>query len=120
MMHLKHADSLSTGLLEAACAVRALNRIVDHTILRTEGLPYCLLYGMETCVGESYWPDTLDLYNRDAELLEDFDQLEYGMRWKRPDCHECLMNEVCMGTWREHAEEFSKADVQPIGKRCVL
>lgn len=117
MMHLKHPGPLSTGLLEAANAVRALNGIVNRSILRTEGIPYCLLYGMETCVGESYWPNILDLYNRDAELMEDYNQLGDGMRWKLPTCQDCLMNEICMGTWLEHAEEFFKAKVRPICKR---
>lgn len=116
MMHLKQPGPLSTGLLEAAKAVRALEGVVDRSILRTEGIPYCLLYGMETCVGESYWPNTLDLYNRDAELMTDFDQLGHGMRWKRPDCRSCVMDEICMGIWREHGEEFSRLDVRPIRK----
>lgn len=117
MMHLKQPGPLSTGLLEAASAVRALGGIVDLSILRTEGIPYCLLYGMETCVGESYWPNTLDLYNRDSELMTDFDQLGYGMRWKKPDCHACLMDEICMGIWREHAEEFLRSGIHPINER---
>lgn len=114
MMHLKQPGPFSTGLLEAANAVRALDGIVDRAILRTEGIPYCLLYGMETCVGESYWPNTLDLYNRDSELMTDFDQLGYGMRWKKSGCRACLMDEICMGIWREHAEEFSRSGVRPI------
>lgn len=114
MMHLKRPGPLSTGLLEAAGAVRALGGVVDRSVLRTEGIPYCLLYGMETCVGESYWPNTLDLYNRDGRLMTDFDQLGDGMRWKRPDCRDCLMDEICMGIWREHAEEFSRSDAGPI------
>ena len=117
MMHLKQPGPLSTGLLEAASAVRALSDIVDLSILRTEGIPYCLLYGMETCVGESYWPNTLDLYNRDSELMTDFDQLGHGMRWKKPDCHACLMDEICMGIWREHAEEFLRSGIHPINER---
>lgn len=117
MMHLKQPGPLSTGLLEAASAVRALGGIVDLSILRTEGIPYCLLYGMETCVGESYWPNILDLYNRDSELMTDFDQLGYGMRWKKPDCHACLMDEICMGIWREHAEEFLRSGIHPINER---
>ena len=107
---------MSTGLLEAAEAVRALKGNIDRSILRTEGIPYCLMYGLETCVGESYWPNVLDLYNRDAELMENFNQLEDGMRWKLSECQDCLMNEVCMGVWREHAEEFANAGVQPINK----
>lgn len=118
MMHLKQPGPLSTGLLEAADAVRVLGETVDRSILRTEGFPYCLLYGLETCVGESYWPNTLDLYNRDSELMTNFDQLGHGMRWKRPDCNDCLMDEICMGIWREHEEEFSEADVRPICKGC--
>lgn len=114
MMHLKQPGPLSTGLLEAAEAVRTLDGIVDRSILRTEGIPYCLLYGMEMCVGESYWPNTLDLYNRDSELMTDFDQLGHGMRWKQPECRNCLMDEICMGIWREHAEEFSQSNVRPI------
>lgn len=65
-------------------------------------------------VGESYWPNTLDLYNRDSELMTDFDQLGYGMRWKKSGCRACLMDEICMGIWREHAEEFSRSGVRPI------
>ena len=114
MMHLKQPGPLSTGLLEAAAAVRALYGIVDRSILRTEGIPYCLLYGMEKCVGESYWPNILDLYNRDSELMTEFDQLGHGMRWKRADCRNCLMDKICMGIWREHAEEFSQSDARPI------
>ena len=117
MMHLKQPGPLSTGLLEATSAVRALGDIVDLSILRTEGIPYCLLYGMETCVGESYWPNILDLYNRDSELMTDFNQLGHGMRWKKPDCHACLMDEICMGIWREHAEEFSRLGIHPINGR---
>lgn len=117
MMHLKQPSPLSTGLLEAANAVRSLNGVVDCTVLRTEGIPYCLLYGMEKCVGESYWPNTLDLYNRDAELMADFDQLAYGMRWKRPECKDCLMTEICMGIWKEHKAEFAMTEVLPICKR---
>ena len=68
-------------------------------------------------MGESYWPNTLDLYNRDSELMTDFDQLGYGMRWKKPDCHACLMDEICMGIWREHAEEFLRSGIHPINER---
>lgn len=114
MMHLKQPGPLSTGLLEAANAVRTLDGVVDRSVLRTEGIPYCLMYGMETCVGESYWPNTLDLYNRDSELMTDFDQLGHGMRWKQSDCRNCLMDKICMGIWREHAEEFSRSGARPI------
>ena len=114
MMHLKEKSELSTGLVETAAAVRALKDIVSVEVLRTEGIPYCLLYGLEQCVGESYWPNQLDLYNRDAEYMRDFRQLDYGMRWKRADCHACIMNEVCMGIWQEHASEFEQSNVRPI------
>lgn len=120
MMHLKQPGPLSTGLLEAAGAVHTLDGFVDRSILRTEGIPYCLLHGMETCVGESYWPNTLDLYNRDSELMTDFDQLGHGMRWKQPNCQNCLMDEICMGIWREHEEEFSQLGVRPIRKKGGL
>lgn len=114
MMHLAEPTKLSTGLLESAEAVRELAEYVDSAVLKTEGIPYCLLYGLEHCVGESYWPNTLDLYNRNANYLPDFRQLDTGMRWKRNDCVECLMNSICMGIWKEHAQEFARAPIHPI------
>lgn len=114
MMHLKEASTISTGLLDAAKAVRALKGTVDESVLKTEGIPYCLLYGMEQCVGESYWPNALDLYNKDKDYMADFDQLRDGMRWKRSDCCQCVMNEICAGIWKEHAQEFSMSDIRPI------
>lgn len=114
MMHLSTPSEISTGLLEAVMAVREVARYVPHEILRTEGIPYCLMHGIEQCVGESFWPDKLDLYNKNNDYRVDFKQLDVGMRWKQPECSECLMNEVCMGIWKEHAAEFRVAGVRPI------
>ena len=114
MMHLEKSGEMSTGLLEAAAAVRAMKTYVDLDILKTEGIPYCLMYGMEQCVGESCWPNELDLYNKNEDYMRDFNQLEDGMRWKRDDCSKCIMNEICSGIWKEHAEEFAKSSIHPI------
>ena len=114
MMHLSTPSNISTGLLEAVMAIRKVANFVPHEILRTEGIPYCLLHGMEECVGESFWPDELDLYNKNNDYRGNFKQLDAGMRWKHSECSKCVMNDVCMGIWKEHAQEFLKLGVRPI------
>ena len=114
MMHLKVPSDISTGLMEAVKAVRTMATIVPRDVLRTEGIPYCLMHGIESCVGESFWPDKLDLYNKNGDYRSDFRQLDVGMRWKSTGCQGCVMNEVCMGIWKEHAQEFIQAGIRPI------
>lgn len=116
MMHLKSPSPLATGLVEAAQAIRCLgwNRLVPESILRTEGIPFCLMHGFEHCVGESYWPNQLDLLTGNDKYLEDFSQLDSGMRWKSPTCRRCIMNCICPGIWKEHAHEFLDTNIHPI------
>lgn len=114
MMHLETPNELSTGLIESAHAVRELKNIISHDILKTEGIPYCLMYGLETCVGESYWPTSLDLYNKNDDYMADFSQLEHGMRWKGENCSKCIMDEICAGVWKEHSSEFTANNIIPI------
>ena len=114
MMHLSTPSKLTTGLIETALAIRKLKDSVSTDILRTEGIPYCLMYGMEGCVGESFWPEKLDLYTKDNSHKYNFKQLESGMRWKSSLCSQCIMDEMCMGLWKEHAEEFLEANIKPI------
>lgn len=113
MMHLSKPSSLSTSLAKSAQAILSLQHIVDLKVLRTEGIPYCLLRGIEECVGESEWP-TLDLYNQDHLYIENFKQLDNGMRNKMPTCKYCIMNEICMGVWKEHMDEFNALGILPI------
>ena len=86
MMHLKEKSSLTVSFEDSVRAIRELKDIVSFDVLKTEGVPYCLLYGMEQCVGESAWPTVLDLYNRDDDYMSDFKQLDYGMRSKMQNC----------------------------------
>lgn len=114
MMHLETPSELSTGLVEAAQAVKKLSNKIDADILKTEGIPYCLMHGIEQCVGESFWPSELDLYNKENDYMPDFSQLQNGMRWKKNSCIKCIMNEICMGIWKEHSNEYIEAGVRPI------
>jgi len=126
MMHTTDGNPLGVGLIEASNSVKRLFSCLGvpgqgscrdfdkQTCLRTEGIPYCLMRGMEECVGESYWPDTLDLYNKDNEYMKDFNQEDYGMRWKSPECCHCIMSSICKGIWKEHANEFSSSGIGPI------
>lgn len=115
MMHLKENNSLSVSFLDSVKAIRGLIGVVNLDVLKTEGVPYCLLYGMEQCVGESAWPSKLDLYNKENDYMSDFKQLEYGMRSKLRNCDKCIMDKICMGVWTEHYKEFSSMGIQPIG-----
>ena len=115
MMHLKERSELSVSVEDSVRAISKLKDIVGPDILKTEGVPYCLLHGMESCVGESAWPAVLDLYNRDNEYMSDFKQLDHGMRSKMESCDKCIMDKICMGVWKEHFEEFSNMGIHPIG-----
>ena len=108
VMHSEQTDDLSVGLFSSANAVHTLTEIVPRHVLRTEGIPYCMMYGYEECVGESYWPANLDLFNKDNEYMCDFDQSSSGMRKKASFCSQCVMNEICVGSWTEHYEELLK------------
>lgn len=120
MMHLEEVNDMSTGLLESSLAVRQVADSMGHDVLKTEGIPYCLMYNIESCVGESYWPNKLDLYNKENDYMPSFNQLEDGMRWKAKSCTDCVMNELCMGIWKEHKVEFEDSDIKPICLRGDL
>lgn len=115
MMHLKEHTELSVPLEKSVWAIKKLKDVVSPDVFKTEGVPYCLLHGIETCVGESAWPAVLDLYNKDGDYMSDFKQLDYGMRSKMENCDKCIMNKICMGVWKEHFEEFSNMGIHPIG-----
>ena len=114
IMHLKEENELSVSFTDAVKAIRELGCIVDNDILKTEGIPYCLLHGMEKCVGESAWPNSLDIYNETDNYLHDFKQLDYGMRKKMTSCDKCIMDKICMGVWKETYGEFSAMKIHPI------
>ena len=113
-MHLKEKTPLSVSFRETVNAIRELKDEVSLDVLRTEGVPYCCLYGMEQCVGESSWPTVLDLYNKEDDYLNDFKQIESGMRKKMKNCNECILNSICMGVWKEHFSEFNEMGLHPI------
>ena len=113
-MHLTHPSDICTTLIETSIAIKKLKDIVPSTILKTEGIPFCLMHGMEYCVGESFWPNKLDLYNYEDHYMSEFTQLGSGMRAKKEFCNRCIMNEICMGVWREHISELKKLNIQPI------
>lgn len=114
MMHLPTPNELSVNLIDCIKAIRELKDIVDNDVLKTEGLTYCLLHGMEKCVGESCWPNRLDIYNKDNNYMECFNQLEHSMRSKLKCCADCIMDSICMGVWSEHLKEFSDLGIKPI------
>lgn len=114
MMHLEETNDMTTSLLESSMEIRQVAKLVGHDVLKTEGIPYCLMHNIETCVGESYWPNKLDLYNKENDYMPAFNQLEDGMRWKAKSCTDCIMNEICMGIWKEHKTEFENAGIKPI------
>lgn len=122
VMHIEGKNELAPGLLASAKAIHTCfseKNATEHPpiskkILRTEGLPYCLLHSFEECVGESYWPTTLDLCNRNNEYMIDFNQLECGMRWRPKECINCIFNDLCQGIWKEHKDEFISLNIKPI------
>lgn len=114
MMHLANPTEISVSLKDSVRAVQRVKNLVDFKILKTEGIPYCLMYGMEECVGESCWPSTLDIYNKDNKYMNNFKQIDYGMRCKAGFCEKCIMNKICMGVWAENYEEFYNLGINPI------
>ena len=115
VMHIQSGgNSLAPALIDSLKAILALKGRIKEDVLRTEGIPYCLMRSMEACVGESYWPTTLDICNSTEKYFENFDQLASGMRYKPAQCQECIFDKLCKGIWYEHREEFDSLNVLPI------
>lgn len=114
MMHLKEKNELTVSLSEAVMEIRHISELVGTDVLKTEGIPYCLMHKMEYCVSESSWPAVLDIYNNVDKYIQDFKPLNYGMRKKLITCGRCIMDKICMGVWKEHFEEFSNMNIHPI------
>lgn len=114
IMHTASPGALAVSLIDSVFAIRELKELVDLDVLKTEGIPYCLLHGMEKCVGESFWPGVLDIYNRESSYMSDFKQLNHGMRCKADFCTSCIMNNICMGVWSENSKEFYELGIRPI------
>lgn len=114
VMHLEYPSALSVDMSSMVQAIKKLSKLIDKSVLRTEGIPFCMMYGIEECVGESYWPNKLDLYNKKDDYMKDFDQVSYGMRKKQAICKDCIMDELCMGVWNEHGDEFMSMGIKPI------
>jgi len=108
------SDSLSFGdavsSIYHVCAADMENRV------RSEGVPYCLMRGVERAVGESYWPTRLDISNQGGRYINRLDQLACGLRFKPSFCVDCLMNDVCAGVWTECATDFLAIINKPIPK----
>lgn len=107
-------ETLRPAFIEAADAIRRVCGRVIPISIRSEGVPFCLMKGVESGVGEAYWPLHLDLSNGPDQYLSGLDQLASGQRSKLPACTACLADEVCWGVWRECAEEFRDAFPGPI------
>lgn len=114
IMHTENNNPLSLGLYKSIKALDEIKGKIPKDILRTEGIPYCLMKGYETCVGESYWPSRLDLCNHNDDYKADFSQLECGMRWKNSMCRECIFDDICHGVWYEQKNEFMNLNILPI------
>lgn len=114
VMHVLDKNPLSIGLVKSVEAINSIKNLISREIFRTEGIPYCLMKGFEKCVGESYWPSRLDLYNGNNDYKADFRQLDYNMRWKMDSCSKCILNDICHGVWSEHKDDFLKFNKTPI------
>jgi len=82
--------------------------------VRSEGVPYCLMRGVEHSVGESYWPFRLDISNQEGRYIKRLDQLACGLRFKPLFCKDCLMNDLCVGVWSEFSDDFLAITQGPI------
>lgn len=114
IMHTESDNPLSLGLYKSVEAIGKIKGKISKNILRTEGVPYCLMKGYEICVGESYWPSRLDLCNHNDDYKADFSQLECGMRWKNSMCCQCIFDDICHGVWYEQKKEFMDLNILPI------
>ncbi|MEI0796958.1 radical SAM protein [Brachyspira intermedia] len=106
VMHIEDDNKYSVGLLETVKAINSIKNYISHDILRTEGIPYCLMRGIEKCVGESYWPSEIDLFNSKEENIFNYNQVNCGMRFKADFCKDCIFYDICNGVWKENKLEF--------------
>lgn len=81
--------------------------------VNTEAVPYCILPGYTSCVGESWMPGTRVV---DAdEVVEDY--REYRLtegKLKGPECRRCRWFETCEGPWREYPEHYGFDELRPV------
>lgn len=105
----------SVGLGEVREAAKKLAKVLPREQLRFEGIPYCLLRGLERCVAEAYWPRNLSLLTVTGKQIVDYKtDLLPLYRAKLTSCSNCIMNEICMGVWEEYYPEFEHMAPNPI------
>lgn len=112
---LLNLKKYAVGLEEVKEAAKKLAKELPMSQLRFEGIPFCLLRGMERCVAEAYWPKNLKLLTITGKQINDYKtDLLPQYRAKLPSCMNCMMNEICMGVWEEYFSELEQISPKPI------
>ena len=97
-------------------AAHAVGAIIPKEKIRFEGIPFCLLRGMERSVAEAYWPHELKLFTCTGKYIENYkDDLMPQYRFKLPSCASCIMSSLCMGVWEEYKDDLISLSPKPIG-----
>lgn len=106
----------AVSLCIAREAAHAVGTIIPKDKIRFEGIPFCLLRGMERSVAEAYWPHELKLLTCTGKRIENYkDDLMPQYRFKLASCASCMMSPLCMGVWEEYKNDLISLSPKPIG-----
>ncbi len=105
----------AVSLEEVKEAAQQLASVIPIKTLRFEGVPFCILRGMERCVAESFWPQELRLLTSTGKQIGDYKKdLMPKYRRKLPSCQQCICNTICMGVWQEYENQLISMSPLPI------
>ncbi len=80
------------------------------TSIGIEAYPYCLLQGYEK-YNSDLWSRSLYVAQPDGSILIDSIELE---RSKGPNCYQCLLDNYCLGPWKQYTLFYGWEEFTPI------
>lgn len=86
----------------------------DLKNVRTEGIPFCLIRGFEELVGEIYWPRNMSVLSVSGRIFDYRRELLHDLRYKSKKCRDCIMDEICVGVYKEYKDQFESIFPGPI------
>lgn len=79
----------------------------------TEAVPYCFMQGLEPYVAERIMPRTKIMEGHLTVNDYTVHRLTEG-KLKGPQCHDCILNPMCEGPWREYPEHYGFDELIPV------
>ena len=79
-----------------------------------EGIPFCLMKGLEKHVSEQYIPTKSEVIDIDRTITDYYKLLKNKSRVKGPKCVICKFFDCCIGPWREYTNIKGFKEFKPV------